>query len=313
MPNAIASIPTGVYVRSISFVSGSEVSVSGYVWQRYERGRHDGVPRGFTLPETFDPEQSEIKEIYRIQNDQDERIGWYFAAKFRQEFDVGKFPFDRQSVWVRIEPPDIANNVVFVPDFDAYELMNPGLRPGVSDSLVLSGWDVLGSQFDYRIHAYNANMGVPGFERHDRTPVLYFNVEMKRQFIGPFVAYLVPLTVTGGMLFALLLISSRREASQGLLGFSAAEIVLGAAALFFVASFQHVAMRESLDAGGLIYFEYFYFVLYVLMMLVSINAILFASDTNIPVIEYADNLIPKVMFWPAGMLTLFAITFIRFY
>jgi hypothetical protein len=47
---------------------------------------------------------------------------------------------------------------------------------------------------------------------------------------------MVSLAVTAGMLFALLLISSRKEASQGLLGFSATEIVLGAAALFFVAS-----------------------------------------------------------------------------
>jgi hypothetical protein len=124
---------------------------------------------------------------------------------------------------------------------------------------------------------------------------------------------MVPLAVTAGMLFALLLISSRKEASQGLLGFSAAEIVLGAAALFFVASFQHVSLRESLDAGGLIYFEYFYFVLYALLMVVSVNAILFASDVDVPLIEYADNLLPKVLFWPLSLGTLLIVTMQRFY
>jgi hypothetical protein len=55
-------IPTGVFVRSIAFTSGSEVSVSGYVWQRYDRIRHGHIPRGFSLPETFDPGQSQIDE-----------------------------------------------------------------------------------------------------------------------------------------------------------------------------------------------------------------------------------------------------------
>jgi hypothetical protein len=309
----VAVIPTGVYVRSIVFQSGSEVSISGYVWQRYDRIRHGHIPRGFSLPETFDPEQSQIQELFRIQTEQEERVGWYFAAKFRQSFDVGKFPFDRQNAWVRLAPPGVGRNIVFVPDFEAYTFMNPVLQPGVADTMVLPGWDIMGSHFDYRVHQYNADLGVPGYQDRPRVPELYFNVELRRRFVGPFVAYMVPLAVTAGMLFALLLISSRKEASQGLLGFSAAEIVLGAAALFFVASFQHVSMRESLDAGGLIYFEYFYFVLYALLMLVSINAILFASDVDVDLIEYADNLLPKVMFWPASLVTLLIVTLQRFY
>mgnify|MGYP006193657243 CR=1 FL=1 len=35
------------------------------------------------------------------------RIGWFFAAKFRQPFDYGRFPFDRQSVWVRLRPASL--------------------------------------------------------------------------------------------------------------------------------------------------------------------------------------------------------------
>ena len=309
----VAVIPTGVFVRSIVFQSGSEVMISGHVWQRYDRIRHGHIPRGFSLPETFDPQQAEIREIFRIQTDQEERVGWYFAAKLRQSFDVGKFPFDRQNAWVRLAPPGVGRNIVFVPDFEGYTFMNPVLQPGVADTMVLPGWDIMGSHFDYRVHQYNMNLGVPGYEERERIPELYFNVELRRRFVGPFVAYMVPLAVTAGMLFALLLISSRKEASQGLLGFSAAEIVLGAAALFFVASFQHVSMRESLDAGGLIYFEYFYFVLYALLMVVSINAILFASDVDVPLIEYADNLLPKVTFWPASLAILLIVTLQRFY
>jgi hypothetical protein len=156
-------------------------------------------------------------------------------------------------------------------------------------------------------------MGLPDFRTQTETPELHFNVDVSRMFLGPFVAHIVPLGVTSAMLFALLLISSRREASQGLLGFSAAEIVLGAAALFFVASFQHIALREMLVTPDLIYLEYFYFVVYVLMMLVAVNAILFASAAEIRIVEYADNLIPKVLFWPVAMLSLFVITLVQFY
>jgi hypothetical protein len=265
------------------------------------------------FPEVFDPEQMEINEVYREQVGGEERIGWFFAAKFRQPFDYGRFPFDRQSVWVRLRPASLANNVVFVPDFTSYDLMNPSLRPGVDSTMVLSGWDVISSYFDYRMHRYNTSIGLPTNMRPDGYPELFFNVEIRRQFLGPFVTYLVPLAVTASMLFALLLISSRREAQAGMLGFSAAEIVLGAAALFFVVSFQHSTLRDSLDAAHLIYFEYFYFGLYFLLMLVSINAILFASAVEIALVEYQDNLIPKLTFWPLVLVGLFILTLSRFY
>ena len=311
--NDVAVIPTGIFVRSIVHQGGSTVVVSGYVWQRYDRIRHGHIPRGFSLPETFEPGQVEIRELFRIQTDQEERVGWYFAAKFRQQEDVRNFPFDRQNVWVRLAPPAVSKNIVFVPDFEDYTFMDPVLQPGVADTLVLPDWNISGSYFDYRLHQYNTNFGIPGYEERERIPELYFNVELQRRFVGPFVAYMVPLAVTAGMLFALLLISSRKEASQGMLGFSAAEIVLGASALFFVASFQHVSMRTALDAGSLIYFEYFYFVLYGLLMVVSVNAILFASAAHISLIEFADNLLPKVMFWPVSLAILMAITLQRFY
>lgn len=45
-------------------------------------------------------------------------------------------------------------------------------------------------------------------------------------------------------------------------------------------------------------------------MVVTINAILFASDVDIPVIEYADNVAPTVMFWPASLLVLSIVTLV---
>lgn len=306
-------VPTGVLVRSIKIESGAEVAVSGYVWQRFEIGRQDAVPRGFMLPETFDPGQSEITEIFKERVDGQERIAWEFKATFRQRFDYSKFPFDRQSVWVRLRPASPLSTVVFVPDYSGYAMMNPAFRPGVDSSLVAPGWQVISSDFDYRLHSYNSTLGMAGRDTSTLYPELYFNVEMRRRFVGPFVTHIVPLAVTAAMLFALLLISSRREASEGLLGFSAAEVVLGAAALFFVASFQHTSLRDALSADTLIYFEYFYFGLYVLIMLVSINAILFASSLQLDVIEHRDNVIPKLAFWPFCGLAVFVLTVAQFY
>ena len=306
-------VPTGVLVRSIKIESGAEVSMSGYVWQRFEIGRQDAVPRGFMLPETFDPGRSEITEIFKERVDGQERIAWEFKATFRQRFDYSKFPFDRQSAWVRLRPASPVSTVVFVPDYGGYAMMNPEFRPGVDNSLVVPGWQVISSYFDYRLHSYNSSLGMAGRDSSTLYPELYFNVEMRRLFVGPFVTHIIPLAVTAAMLFALLLISSKREASAGLLGFSAAEVVLGAAALFFVASFQHTALRDALTADTLLYFEYFYFGLYVLIMLVSINAILFASSLHLQVIEHQDNMIPKLAFWPFCGLAIFMLTFAQFY
>jgi hypothetical protein len=203
--------------------------------------------------------------------------------------------------------------VILVPDFDAYPITNPAAVPGIARELVLPGWEPTGAFFDYRLHAYNANFGLRTFHAYEEAPELYYNVGLRRLFLGPFVSSIVPLSVAIAMLFGVLLISTRRDRSNSLFGFSAESSLRSAAALFFVVSFQHVALRNSLTSPVLMYFEYFYFAVYIAILLVSINAIAFAAQMGIRTVEHRDNLIPKLLFWPAWTACMFAITYVALY
>ena len=302
-PEPEARIPTGVFVKSIEFESSTDLTVTGYIWQRYSNSLPADLEKKVILVEAEEPK---IQEMYHRTVGNDEIIGWYFTAKLRQQFSYARYPFDRQDVWVRLRPADLTHDVALVPDFESYELANPAVRPGVMPDLVLPGWSVTGSYFEYRPEHYNTTFGI---DARTDVPEFYFSVGLRRQVLGPFISNLLPLAVTGAMLFGILLLSTTHERRFELFGFKAIDVVLGCAALFFVASFQHVALRQALASPSVFYFEYFYFALYLAILAVSLNAILFASQIGVRFVAFRDNLLPKLIFWPAYLAAVFAMTF----
>ena len=297
-------IPTGVFLQSLEFSSANNVIVTGYVWQNYSTVKGDEISRGFILPEA---ESVDINEAY-----QDDNVtGWYFWAVLRQPFDYSKYPFDREDVWIRLWHKDFHRNIILTPDFDSYNVINPVFKPGLERDLVLEGWEIQNSYFSYRDNSYNSNFGVE--ERKQELPELYFNAGMKRDFLASFISDLIPITVVALLLFAVLLISTKSEEKISLYGFSSSTVLGYCAALFFVLIISHVSMRNKLAAAGIIYLEYFYFVLYFIILAVSVNSILLASTTRHEIIHYRDNLIIKLLYWPVLLGLLLLITLANFY
>ncbi len=169
--------------------------MTGYIWQRYSNSLPADLEKKVILVEAEEPK---LQEMYHRTVGNDEIIGWYFTAKLRQQFSYARYPFDRQDVWVRLRPADLTHDVALVPDFESYELANPAVRPGVMQDLVLPGWAVTGSYFEYRPEHYNTTFGI---DARTDVPEFYFSVGLRRQVLGPFISNLLPLAVTGAMLF----------------------------------------------------------------------------------------------------------------
>lgn len=138
-------------------------------------------------------------------------------------------------------------------------------------------------------------------------------VGIKRNFLSAFISNLVPLFVVSLLLFAVLMISTEDKQKSALYGFSSSTVLAYCAALFFVLIVSHISLREKLDATGIIYLEYFYFVLYFAILTVSINSILLVSNTKYKFICCKDNLIIKLLYWPFILVLLLGITLINFY
>ena len=298
-------IPTGVFVQAIKFNSANDVFVNGYIWQKYYDGIHDGLSRGFILPEGY---ELELDEAYRYKQNNTEVIGWYFEAVLRQNFNFSQYPFDANDVWIRLWPKDFNRNdlnreVILVPDLTSYDVINPLAQPGLEQDFVLEGWSIESSFFEYKFNNYNSNFGFENTLIKKNYPELYFTVILKRAFLGIFIARLVPLGVIAILLFVMMPLS--REHGM--------EIVGACGGFIFIVILDQISVRGQLTTPGIIYFEYLYFVIYLFILLVAANAILLKLEKDIPFIQYQNNQIPKLLYWPTLLGILLIVTALTFY
>ncbi|MCP2730502.1 cache domain-containing protein [Limnofasciculus baicalensis] len=298
-------IPTGLFVQQIKFNSANDVFISGYIWQKYTDGVHDGVSREFIFPEG---NEITLEEMYKYKDKGSEVIGWYFEATFRESFDFSHYPFDFNDVWLRLWPKDfhrqdLDREVILVPDFSAYDLIYPLAKPGLEKDFVLEGWLLQSSFFEYKFNDYNTNFGIPNTVSQKDYPELYFTVILKRAFLGILIARIVPLSVVAFLLFLMMLLGKE----------NATEIIVACGGFIFIVILDQISVRQAIAWKGILYFEYFYFIIYLFILIVALNALLWKLNKNIPVINYQNNRIPKLLYWPSLLGTLLLITIFTFY
>jgi hypothetical protein len=315
-------IKTGVYLQSVEFEGSNNIQVTAYVWQHYAKGLHAGLQRGFVLPEADSPS---IEETYREMDDPEsegckkhsqprdceELIGWYVLANLRQDFDYSHYPLDAQQVWFRMWHKEFRDNVILIPDLDAYSRPNPKAKPGLQQPFVLPGWRLEESWFSIQKQQFNTNFGDNDSLSLNEKPELLFNLRIKREFLNPFVSRVIPLILVAILMFLIVLISTKSSRESEWLGFSASNTVAGLSALFFVVGINHADLRQSLQSPSIMYFEYFYFVIYVMLLYVAVGSIRIAKQS---VIDGRDeNMVASLVYWPALSLVLFVLTFAVFY
>ncbi len=303
-------IPTGVFIESASFTAANDLSVTGYLWQKYTAGVHDGLTRGFAIS---DATSLNVTENYRQMDGNAEVVRWYFNSTIRQHIDHSKYPLEQEKISLRILHKDLNHNVVLVPDLAAYKFTNPTSLPGLEKSLVLPGWSLTHSFFELRSNRYETNFGLERSLIKENFPSLYFNIVVKRVFVDAFISNLTPLIIVVILLFTLLMIAIKDERLVGFMQAGSGRVLNICVAMFFVIAFSHIDIRRKIAAEEVFYLEYFYFLIYLTMLWISINSVLFAMGKNIRLIQYKDNIISKLLFWPFLLGLLLAISVITFH
>lgn len=315
-------IDTGVFVQSLEFEGANNVKITAYVWQHYEKGTHKNMERGFLLPEAENPT---IEQVYREQLDDDdegcasaktrrdcsELLGWSVAATLRQDFDYGFFPLDSHRVWLKLWPLEFGGNVALSPDLNSYPRLSPEVLPGVQKPFVLPGWRLDQSWFSINDQSFNTNFGSAALVSENTKQELLFNVRITRDFLNPFVSRVIPLVLVAVLMFLIVLISTKSSRESEWLGFSASNTVAGLSALFFVVGINHSDLRQHLSSPTIMYFEYFYFVIYVMLLYVAISSIRIAKNSFVD--GHDENLASSLSYWPVLSLVLFGLTFGVFY
>lgn len=304
-------IPTGVFIQSMEFSSANNLVVTGYVWQRYSSDIPADISRGFVMPEG---DQIEGTEVYRVKQGNEEVIGWYIQTTLRQTFDYARYPFDRQDIWLRLLPKDFARNVILVPDFTAYgstwDFYN---RLGLEHDFVLERLALERTYFNYHFNSYNTNFGINNYVGQNNFPELYFNVGVRREVLDAFVAYLIPMIILILMAFGVQFIVTQISEKMSMYGISTIGLIAYFASLFFIGILAHLDIRRTLNAPGVVYLEYFYFTLYTILLLQTVNAIIFTVSDKFHFVEYEDNLYPKVLFFPVTLGIMFVVTAVIFF
>jgi hypothetical protein len=149
--------------------------------------------------------------------------------------------------------------------------------------------------------------------RGPHIPELYFTIELERNFIDAFITNLVPQFVVMFMLLAILITISANPDKSGKFGSNPFAILGTCSALFFIVLLSHIQLRQQLMVPHIMYLEYFYFVMYLSILWVSLSAFLIVSGSDVAFFSYKDGILPKVLFLPFIYVSLFIITFLVFF
>jgi hypothetical protein len=303
-------IPTGIYLETASLNASGELSLSGYLWQKYKVGAQDSLSRGFTIGNAS---KLKSEENYRIVENGFEVVRWHFTCTVPQDIDHSRYPLDMAKLDIRVLHRELDHNVFLVPDLAAYKLISPASLPGLQKGFALSGWRLSGSRFELRKTGYDTNFGLDRPIDKENFPSFHFIMVIKRIFLDAFISNLTALIIVFVLLFTLLMITSRDEKLVSFMQAGSGRILNICASMFFVIAFSHVDIRRRISSEQIFYLEYFYFIIYLAILLVSINSVIYSMGLDIPLIQYRKNLIFKVLFWPFSLGLIFTITILTFY
>jgi hypothetical protein len=295
-------VPTGVFIQSLEFKDENDVNLTGYVWQRYDKMESEEPP-GIVFPEIVNSAGGIIpgneNEAYRKIMGNKEVVGWYFEVTLRQSFDYKKFPLDHKTVWIRMWPEDFLHRILLFPDYRAYLSTDLNDVFGIDEDIVLGNWRIEETFFDYHLPDYDTNFGIINSEHNPKLfPELYFNIVLKRKFLNEFIIYLIPLLTVAALLFLILLATTTEKEKADRFDFNILGVIGINSALFFVVIIAHIQLRREFSGSGLVYLEYFYLVMYVVILLVTLDAYLISAGWQVRLLHYKDHLIPKLLYWP---------------
>ncbi|MFN8662516.1 MAG: hypothetical protein U0075_11535 [Thermomicrobiales bacterium] len=305
-------IPTGIFLQSLEFLTGDNIQISGFYWQRFGPDVPDDFVRGLVFPEAIRDAYKQT-EAYRYTEGDVETIGWYFETTIREPFDYTYFPFDRQDAWLRLWSRDFTHDVSLVPDFASYNTMDPRMLPGLERDFVYSGWNPRFSGFSMAIQEYTTSFGIGSGEDVNLLPELYFNLILDRKFVGAFFEHFIFALAVAIVLYGLLVLTTDDENLKTRFQLTTAGVLAACSGLIFAVILKHNQLRSLLGTRGVSYIEIIPILLYLAIAAVIINAIVLASPLKLRLIHHRNNLWPVLLYWPVLLGTLLLATLYLFY
>ncbi|HBS47970.1 TPA: hypothetical protein DEO28_02870 [Candidatus Dependentiae bacterium] len=297
-------VKTGILIRSIeSSFSTNDVQLSGFVWQKYPLLSGREIQRDFIINECDRYDEKRI--IHTEKNSKEELIVWRFNGVFDSDQALTvAYPLDKYKIVLTIDHPSLDKNILFIPDLEGYQFINPQSLPGINVEDFSQIWNIEKSYFSFKPIDLKANLGVEQPKQNVRRYLLDFSISATRNIVDPLIMYFLPLLVSLLLLFINLLAVRKENIITNI------TLISG---IFVGLIFAHSALRRSFFPSGIFYLEYFYIIPYLVIVLLLVDMIFYAQKYKIAFISYKNNLLVKVFFWPAFLLIMFLISVFIFY
>jgi hypothetical protein len=304
--NDVYFIPTGIFIYNVTLeTTNPTMTVNGHLWQKFDRIKDAALPKEIII---FNALEQSFEKVYdQIEGDM-QIIGWRFSAKIKGNFDYTKYPFDQQNIVLMLGHKDYASNVILTPDFAAFT----GIRtphPEVDPIMNTTPWQIDSTYSFYELTRFDTNFGIKNYTHQTDFPTLCFNITVRRDFLYPFTASVLPISVIALVAFSILIIVGLGKQNNDL----AALVLSLCSGLFFATILSHQTFQRAVEASRLTYFEYFYFLVYTAIFLITINGLLYALQRGGAFINYGHNIIIRLIFWPLILLSFLCTTLLFFY
>lgn len=299
----ILEIPTALQITSIEFLTAYNVQLTGSIMQIYPKDYN--VNDGLKFNNSYDTKFTKVSELNSTFH---HTIIWTFQTKIRENFDYKHYPFSHAKIWLSMSPFNSESNIIFTPNFSYYNgLTDVRANYGVAENVIIPGWNIQGSFFDYIDDSSRMMNEVDAYDSIN-LPALSFNMKINSSISDAIVTTIIPPMIIISILFVLLL--TIRKSKNRFIEFKVAGIISACGGMLFTIVFTHVSLRNKITSE-MMYIEYIYLVMYIVVLFIPINALLFAN-AKLKLIKYGNNILFKVMFLPILMSFIFIMTLVSF-
>lgn len=298
-------IPTGMYITSFEPGHDGTLTLTGQVWQKYDRSKYPTLKPNILFLNAVDEITEKNSSTFKGSL---ETVNWWFKATFHTTFNYLKYPFDEQEIIITLAHKEYESNIILTPDFEAF-LSNDSPRSEIDPEVHSNQWTIKQSYSFYTLSNFQTDFGIEDYPGQKGFPNLNYGIRIRRQFVYPLTASALPVIIILFVVFSILLLTGLGTHHANL----ATEIVKLTSGILFTTAVAHQTFQRTLQSPAITYFEYFYFLLYAVILFVAINGMLYAYERGGRFINTENNLIPRLLYWPITLSLCLVLTLWFFY
>jgi len=305
-------VPTGVFIYDIEFLNAYNVAISGKIWQKIPDSLNIKNDVNFVFPQaapsgisvrTRPKLKKHIKDYWLYRTD--------FNATLRFDINYINYPLNIKKLNLQLKYPNMDENVILTPDLNSYDFIQPTLKPGISSDLYMPSSDVLETYFSFSEHNFYSDLGNEEFSGLKENPILSFNILIKNVLLNSIITNIVPIFIIALMVFLLPFTVDRFD-GKAVPG-APLNLIQAASGFFFVILLNHIQLRDNIQTPGFTYIESYYFVMYLMLAIMSTAVLVYLKTDKYKILEYKKNLIFKISYWPMLLMLVYLITLFMFY